>query len=324
MSKTPPEASPDPRPDPLLDASAPPPMPVHRFAHEAMATTFGLTIAGQTAAYAGEVAAAAFEELDRLDRELSRFVSGSDVACINRLRTGEHLRVGMAVYECLKTALWVGETTGGAFDVTVGPLVGFWHGREALSSDDEIELERLRGRVGMDRLAVHPNEPRVGAFGDEPGVDLGGIGKGYALDVLAGLLAEWGVTSALLHGGQSTVLALGGMPDGRDWPLALRHPHDPERIFARLSLNAGSLSGSGIQIHGCHIIDPRTGRPAVAKMGTWSLAPTGAISDALSTAFIVMTPAEIERYCGDHPQFAAMLMLDDDKVLRFGDWRDIN
>lgn len=314
-------------PDVMLEEATPPPgEPIHRFAHEAMATTFGLTIVGQTEAYAAEVAAAAFAELDRLNRELSRFEASSDVACINRLQAGKHLRVGTAAYECLRTAYRVFETTGGAFDITVGPLMNFWRDRESetLTPEDEARLEELLDGVGMHRLALHPDEPRIGAFDDSPGVDLGGIGKGYALDELAGLLEEWGVTSALIHGGQSTVLAVGQLPGREGWPIALRHPLDPDRIFQRLDVKEGALSGSGIVIHGHHIIDPRTGKPAVGRLGTWSMAPSAAISDALSTAFMVMSMAEIEHYCVDHPEFAAMLMLEDDKVLRFGDWRDIN
>ncbi len=142
-------------------------------------------------------------------------------------------------------------------------------------------------------------------------LDLGGIGKGYALDRAGQLLLTWGVPDALLHGGTSTVLALGspaaasGTEPSREssertgWPVGIGAgwPGAPERVF----LSGRALSGSGTEVKGGHILDPRTGRPARGNLAAWASAPTAALSDALSTAFFVMTADGVEACAARNP-----------------------
>ena len=130
-------------------------------------------------------------------------------------------------------------------------------------------------------------------------LDLGGIGKGYAVDRVAELLEEWGVDQALLHGGFSSVLALKA-PPGRDgWPLTLSAPgHDDDAVFARLSVARTALSASGSR-KAYHIRDPRTGH-AVEGRSAWVTLPragdgredAAAVAEALSTAFMVLSAEE--------------------------------
>lgn len=295
----------------------------YRFASKAMGTTFEVLIAADDADYARQLAAEAFKELSRLEHELSRFIPSSSVAQINRLGAGETLRIGVPAYECLQVAARAWVETGGCFDVTVGSLLSVWMDEaESPRTPSEAELARARRQAGMRLLKIHEDENAVTVMADGVIVDLGGIGKGYALDMMAGLLKEWGAASALLHGGQSTALAVGKGPDG-GWPVALRAPGSRAESLGSVRLQDRALSGSGTALHGPHMIDPRTGRPATAHVAAWALADSAARADALSTAFMVMSDQEVERYCTGHPDAAAIVLREDDgeRVLqRFGRW----
>ena len=191
---------------------------VHRFAHEAMATLFEVHCAHADPRYARQAAEAAFDLLDRLEQDLSRFVANSDVSRINALRAGETARVSPQTMECLQIAVAMHAVTRQAFDISIG-----------------TGLERLE--LAPDEFAVHARE--AGAQ-----LDLGGIGKGFAVDRMVESLREWDVHSALVHGGFSSVLA-GDAPPGRDgWPLTLSAPGGGG-VLARVRARRLALSASG-------------------------------------------------------------------------------
>jgi thiamine biosynthesis lipoprotein len=142
---------------------------------------------------------------------------------------------------------------------------------------------------------------------DNVEIDLGGVGKGYAVDRVADVLRDWNIDSALVNAGQSTLLALGCAPDGQPWRIAIRDPRDHARSLGAVRLADRALSGSGVALHGQHIIDPRSGAPARGGLGAWALAPDAALSDALSTAFMILSDDEIEAYCADHNAVGAIM-----------------
>jgi thiamine biosynthesis lipoprotein len=297
--------------------------PLHRFAHEAMTTVFEVVVAGQEETYARQAAAAVFREIDRLEGLLSRFQPCSDIAQLNRLKPGETLRVCLEAFECLQLAAQVHADTGGAFDVTVGPLMNLM--RDAKGNWQRItdaELAAARATVGMERLVLNPQEFTVTirpAAGPDPSacveVDLGAVGKGYALDKAAEILADWEIPDVLLHSGTSSVLALGNggeaadCPAGkRGWPLGVAGDWSREAGFDTVLLSGAALSGSGTEVKGQHVLDPRTGRPAANHLAAWAIAPSAALSDALSTAFMVMTTAEVNSYCRSRVEVAALVV----------------
>lgn len=241
-----------------------------------MATTCEVVVFAADAPYAAQSADAAFAELDRLDGELSRFVPTSDISQLNRLAAGHWLRVGPAAWDCLQLADRVRQATGGAFDVT----------------------------LGSGSLQIDPANHAVGWAGPPGRVDLGGIGKGYAVDQMAAILRDWKIESALVHAGQSSVLAIGSHG------VSVRDPRDESRSPRPVALHNQAFSGSGTLRHGQHIVDPRTGQARARWAGAWCVAPTTAESDALSTAFMVMAADEIERFIGHRPDVAAMLLPD--------------
>jgi thiamine biosynthesis lipoprotein len=262
---------------------------VHRFSHEAMATVFEVYAVHADQRYAAQAAQATFDLVDRLERELSRFLPNSDITRINHLQAGESTRVTPTTLECLAIARHMFDLTGGAFDVSIG--------------------------TGLASLELDLDESAVRATAGGVRVDLGAIGKGFAVDLMAELLEEWGVGAALVHGGFSSVLALDPPPDHDGWPLTLSHPGDPARELVRLSARQIALGASGIR-KGDHIVDPHTGGPVRCRLAAWAAVPrprepvpdaiterqqprlaAGAVTDALATAFMLLPSEEIERLC---------------------------
>jgi thiamine biosynthesis lipoprotein len=265
-------------------------MSVHRFSHEAMATVFEVHCDHEDARYAGQAAQEAFALVDRLEQALSRFIANSDVSRVNALAAGESTRVSPWTLECLEIAWHMHGVTGGVFDVSIG------------SGLDGLELD-------SEAFTVHARAAGVS-------LDLGGIGKGYAVDRVAELLAEWEIPRALVHGGFSSVRALDA-PAGEDgWALTLKAPGpgDPA-VLARLCAAHRTFSASGTQ-KSEHIKDPRTGRPSPSRVA-WVAVPTegagpspSAVAETLSTAFMLLPVPEIEALCRSAPGVEAWIVLD--------------
>ena len=264
--------------------------PVQRFSHAAMATVFEVHCDHDDARYAGQAAQAAFDLVDRLERDLSRFVANSDISRVNQLGAGQSTRVGPSTIACLELSRHMHELTGGAFDISIGS--------------------------GLDGLDLVSDELRVHARTDGVRLDLGGIGKGYAVDRVAELLEEWDVRRALIHGGFSSVLALEPPQDLDGWPLTLSAPGPGNQaVLARISARQKALSASGTQ-KGDHIRDPRTGEPARSR-AVWVTVDgrreedersPAALAEALSTAFMLLPEQEIASLCRRCPGIEVWLV----------------
>ncbi len=305
--------------------------PVHRFGHEAMASVFEIFIAAGDAPYAGKAALAAFDELDSIEQNLSRFIENSDISQIHNLPAGQPLRLGPDAFECLRLSAKIYEQTKGAFDITIGSLLDCW-----LSEDQTLRrpsgpnISDACKHTGMGLLKLDEAEHTVILSTAGVQIDLGGVGKGYAVDRMAEMLGDWSIDAALIHAGQSSIRAIGAPAGVKGWPITMTDPRNRRQILARLGLQDRALSGSGLQ-KGPHIIDPRTALPAEDKRAAWSSAPDAATADALSTAFMVMSPDQIEKYCQRHPDISAMIILQDEStktsqgpILRFGPWETDN
>jgi FAD:protein FMN transferase len=276
------------------------PCDVRRFSHEAMATVFEVHVTHPDGGYAAQAAQAAFDLVDRLERELSRFRPNSDISRINDLPLGGHTRVSASTFECLVIARHLFDITGGAFDVSIG--------------------------TGLPALDLDPDASMVRATAGGVRVDLGGIGKGYAVDLVAELLEDWGLHSALVHGGFSSMLALDPPPGREGWPLTLSDPGDRSRVLARLSARQAALGASGLR-KGDHIVHPRTGEPVGGRVAAWVSVPrpdvtaaapppdgprvaAAAVADALTTAFMLLDAGEVARLCESSPGLEAWLLGD--------------
>lgn len=262
--------------------------PLHTFAHHAMTTCWVITLAHDNRAEAGGICQEMFREIDRLEDELSRFRDSSSVARIGFLQPGKFHPLSEDAFECLKTAQEVWKVTGGAFDVTIGPLM------------DAPPGEPSAAPFGMDLLELDEDDLAVRVHAGGLLVDLGGIGKGYALDCLARILDDYEVKSALLNAGGSTILALDPPPGMPAWEANVGG--DTPKTRVEIPLHNRALSASGLDVKGQHIVDPRTKRRiAPGRARVHVLAPTAAQADAFSTAFMVMDDEEIEEVLRRRP-----------------------
>ncbi len=256
-------------------------MTAYAFQHEAMATHWEIAVAGQERDYARQAAEAAFRELDRLETLLSRYVESSDISRINGLARGASTSISDETLDCLLIAADISLVTRRAFD-------------PAYASERPPELAGDAPPFTLD-----PENHTLTSLATHLHLDLGAVGKGYALDRMVATLHEWSIADACLNGGGSSVLALGNAsPANVGWPVGLGEGIG-QRTFA---LQAASLSGSGTAVQGAHLIDPRTGQPATRTTRAWAYAPTAAQADALSTAFFLMSEAEMAALCAAHPQ----------------------
>jgi thiamine biosynthesis lipoprotein len=289
---------------------------IHRISHGAMATTFEIIVQHEDEAYARGAANAAFAELDRIERDLSRYIENSDVARTNNLPAGRPLPLSLDTFGCLALSARMYAETGGAFDVTVGLLVDCWRDEDKKPRvPSPQELQFACEHTGMELILLDEATHALALTRSPVRVDLGGIGKGYAVDRMAELLRQWSIDRALIHGGYSSVLALDAPEGTAGWPVTLSHPADRRRTLARLAMQRISVGASGLE-KGRHIIDPRTGRPAEGKLAAWSIAPDAGPADALSTAFMLMTLDEIRDYCTNHREVRGLVITPADPAER--------
>jgi thiamine biosynthesis lipoprotein len=241
---------------------------IHVFNHHAMATQFQVRIADEERTYAAQAAQAAFALTEELESLLSRFRANSDIAQLAELAPGEKLRVSEPVFACLQIAQRMEFATRGAFSVTAAAL---------------------KNQPTRPLWALVPAECSIRCDSGKLELDLGAIGKGFALDRMAEVLREWECPAFLLVAGGSSILAGDPPKETAGWSGGLGENNSAQRYW----LKSISLSGSGLAVKGRHIFDPRTGQPAARQNRAWALADSAAVSDALSTAAMVLGEDEI-------------------------------
>lgn len=272
-----------------------------RLACEAMATRFEFVLVGDHPTSIRAAGEEALAEIHRLESVLSLYRPDSEIAELNRSAAEAMVRVSPEVFGLLSHACLLSRATEGAFDITVGPLMRAWGFlRSPGRMPDPAELEEARRSVSSDWIAF--DETRCGVRFLRPGmmIDLGAIGKGYALDRAGEVLRHAGVENYLLHGGTSTTVARGQPPDTDVWRVVIDSPAesrpDPDgQPVAVVELHDESVSVSAVRGKGFqagdrfygHVIDPRRGEPVRGAQLAAMVLPSGAESDALSTALLV-------------------------------------
>ncbi|HLS27122.1 MAG TPA: FAD:protein FMN transferase [Opitutales bacterium] len=276
-----------------------------RVARFAMGTRFEILLWGADKSFLRGAAEEALNEVERLERQLNLFQPTSEVSRINRMAANGPVRVEPALFELLEEARKIWETTNGAFDLTVGPLMdcwGFRGGNKKAPSPEEIESARKK--VGFQHVELDRNARTI--FFKQAGVslDFGAIAKGWALDEAAMILQDHGIENALLHGGTSTIRGIGdASPDAKGWKIAIQPPPPevmpdekpwPESFISSVILFDEALSVSGIggrflrrgsKIDG-HVLDPRSGEPVRGPLLAGIRHRSATKSDALSTALL--------------------------------------
>jgi len=255
---------------------------IHIFNHHAMATHFQVRIANEERAYAAQAAQGSLDLLDRLESHLSRFRANSDIAQIAQLSPAEKMRLSEPAFACLQIAKKFEQVTNGAFSATPSAL---------------------QTQVSMPQWELVPEELSICCLSGQLKIDLGAIGKGFALDRMADLLRDWDCESFMLVAGGSSILAGDPPEDAAGWSCGLGEDNASQRLL----LKHASLSGSGLTVKGEHILDPRTGRSARRKNRAWILADTAAESDALSTACMVLSESELLEVLAHNDSWMAFL-----------------
>ena len=279
---------------------------------KAMACRFEVTLP-QSTECGVSIASQALDEVEEIERQLSVFKDESAVSLLNRNAASRAVRVDRPLFDLLSLCKELHAETEGAFDITSGPLTrcwGFLKREGRLPSNSEIE--NAKAVVGSDKLMLDA-APSTVQF-KQPGVEinLGSIGKGYALDVVSEHFKKAN-EPALLSAGASSFLATGS---ARAWLVGVRHPRAKQKRLASVRLRECAMSTSGseeqfFEVDGRrfgHIIDSRTGWPAEKVSSVTVVADSAARSDALATAFFVGGRELAERYCEKHRNVLAIML----------------
>ena len=294
----------------------------------AMDTVMNLTVYGENAAAALE---SAEKELHTLDEAvLSRTAEGSELYALNT-SNGETVEYGAddILPALIETALTISDATDGAFDPTLAPVLDAWgfakDERRVPSAD---ELKELLSHTGCGKVALEKTaDGWTVTLLDGAQLDLGGIAKGYAADLLRARLEKEGVTSATLDLG-GDVFVMGRKTDGSDWRIAVKDPADTESYLGVVSAADKFIVTSGVYeryfeengVRYHHILDPKTGCPAESGLVSVTvLCGNGAWADALSTACFVLGPvgalALRDDLADQGTDFELILATDDGRVL---------
>ena len=312
-----PEEAPDPEPEWVFP----------RVQRTAMGSLWEIYLAGTDREQLTAAGEQALDEIDRLDRQLSHYKEDSDITRLASVSGKQWVRLEPKLYFLLKRCADLFDITGGAFDVTTGPLTrawGFFKGEKRIPSEEEISA--VMENVGTQRILFDDDNWLVFLPREGMEINLGAIGKGYAIDEAAKTLRFYNVEHAVLHGGQSTIYAMGSAPadvaisdhpsPGSGWPFEIKDPRDKTTVIETVHLRDEAISTSGsyedyFEVDGArysHIIDPRTGYPAQGMLSVSVIAPSAADSDAFSTAFFVMGRESAQEFCRSHPELRVIIM----------------
>ncbi len=260
-----------------------------------MGTVLQLTLCGADPAHTRRSSDSLFETAARLERLLTTYTPNSPVSRLNATAGQGPMPVPAEVMDALSASIRYWELTRGTFDITVGPLMALWKSAHRPPSPGTVQ--QTLSRVGSHKIVLSP-QGTAALTDTDMALDLGGIGKGFALDRMAALLRAQRVEHALLNFGQSSQWALGAPPKADGWRLLIRLPNGASAGTVTLRNQALSVSGSlghsfpvGGHSHG-HIIDPRNGRPVQRDLLACIVAPSAAKAEALSTAFLILGESE--------------------------------
>jgi FAD:protein FMN transferase len=300
------------------EVSAPVDVAVLRASRKAMATLFEVLLPfGSPNAHAA--AEAALDRIDELEDQLTVYRDHSEVSRLNATAADGDVEVERGLFDLIELSAHITRQLHGAFDIATGALIKTWgfYKREGRVPTPAERAEAM-SRTGTRFLALDRERRTVRYLRPGLEINLGGIGKGYALDRAAELLAnEWNVSSALLHGGSSSVRALGTPPgQPRGWPIAIKHPWETERRLGTVYLDGVALGTSAATFQHFayngrtlgHLLDPRIGWPAEGIQQASVIAPTATEADALSTAFFVLGVEPTAEFCRSRPDIGVVLL----------------
>lgn len=283
-----------------------------------MACEFSVEYHASDGNAATQAALQALDRIEEIETQLTVYRDASEVIDINASAAAAPWPCEPGLFGLLELAERLAQETSGALDITSGPLSrvwGFFQRAGRLPADDE--LAAALARVDYRCVQLEAAAQTVKLLRPDVEINFNSLGKGYALDRAAELLAEAGLQDFLLQGGSSSVLARGVQRDCDEdgWMIGVPHPLAPDRLLGQVRLQNGALgtAGSGTQWFECdgkrygHLIDPRTGWPAEGTYAATVVADQAAAADGLATALYVLGPGGAAEYCAAHPDVGAVL-----------------
>jgi thiamine biosynthesis lipoprotein len=301
---------------------------VQSLARLAMRTRFEIVIADEAdPAHLRSAGEAALAEVDDAETLLSAYRDDAHLFRVNALAGRQAVRVDARLLAVLARAMDQCIACDGAFDLALGALLQAWN-LAGMADGTEVQLpgedviQAALGQSGM-RRHLHLDAERTTVRFSTPGLrlDAGAIGKGYALEQSEVVLRGLGIRSALMHGGTSTVCALGSAPDASPWRVAIRHPVDGHAHIATAALRDTSMSvsavhGRSVRIAGRrfgHVIDPRSGWPVDGNLLAAVMHPSALVSDSWSTALLVLGSSGLQALSQRCPEASFLLVRREDQ-----------
>lgn len=260
-------------------------------------------------------ASSALDLAHYLEHQMSVYRPDAVLATVNRMAGSHAIEVPVELITLLQRANHLYQQTSGAFDPAAGALVSLWRKcRQAGSIPTDDEISEILTRCGMAHVTLSSTASTVAFDTDGVELNLGAIGKGFAVDRIGEAMTLRGVDNWLVHGGRSSVRANGRHGGHDGWPVGLRDPLLPDKPFATLLLQNEALGTSGTAVQWFrhegkrygHILDPRTGWPIESMLSVSVIAPDAALADALSTAFFVLGVENALKCCDNFPLVGAI------------------
>lgn len=238
----------------------------------------------------------AFSEMKRIENLINNYDPQSEISRVNQKAGREAVKVSPETFKIVKLSKLYGKKTGGVFNITVEPLVSLWSFGGRKHIPNQQELNKILPLINLNWVQLDKKNQTVKLAKKGMGLDLGGVGKGYAADRAITILKRYGIRNALVTTG-STTRVLGKKPDGKPWQVGIQHPRKEGEIIGILSLENQSVSTSGDyqqyfikngqRYH--HILSPFSGMPATEVISVTVVTDKScAEADILSTAIFVM------------------------------------
>jgi len=250
---------------------------------------------------AGRAIEGALDEMERMDRIMSNYKNDSELSKVNKKAAKSPVPCNTELLDVIEQSQYYSELSGGAFDITVSPIVALWgFFREKGHVPPDKEIEKLLPAVSYKNIVVKKNAETKKSgtvfFKDiKTQIDLGAIGKGYAVDKALEIIKKCGIDNGCINLG-GNIYVLGTPPGKNAWKIGVQHPRNSGEILGYLELKNEATATSGdyerfFEFNGkrySHIINPQTGRPVSGTLATTIVAPTGTEVDALSTIVFVL------------------------------------
>jgi len=284
-----------------------------------MGTAIRVEVHDGSAAERRQAADEAFGALGEVDRLMSNYRNDSELTHLNQTAASANVPVSAPMLAVLQAAERVSRASSGAFDVTVGPLVSLWGFKDKRPHvPTPGELARVRDVIGYQLVTIDGEAGTVSFARPGVEIDLGGIAKGFGVELAAASLRRRGLNGLIDAGGNQYFV---GRPAGKSaWSVGIRHPDRADALLGTIDIPEGSLSTSADSSNFLvadgrkygHLLDPRTLQPADASLSVTIVSADGTLADALSKAVFVLGPKQGLKLLESFPGTAALIAYRED------------